>query len=230
MLSEFQPDPRPRSWVGVSLTLHVLVLGWLVHSPRPIFVAPHYLARGVQGGAISYLYWPSNPAGHEIGSTNRPDSTSRQQMSAKARLTWRRARELPRAKRPELPLSNTGEDARNSPSPPAQPAPPAGSPYGSLWNGPLTGAEIRPALPVRSPDPAVDPSELPNGVEGSVVIEVTIDERGNIVRKVVLQSLGPAIDNKVLAALENWHFLPATRYGVPIPSKQDVSYHFKPRV
>jgi TonB family protein len=76
----------------------------------------------------------------------------------------------------------------------------------------------------------VDPSELPNGVEGSVVIEVTIDERGNIVRKVVLQSLGPAIDNKVLAALENWHFLPATRYGVPIPSKQDVSYHFKPRV
>jgi hypothetical protein len=45
----------------------------------------------------------------------------------------------------------------------------------------------------------------------------------------VLQSLGAAIDNKVLAALENWHFRPATRNGVAIPSKQDVYYHFKPQ-
>jgi len=45
----------------------------------------------------------------------------------------------------------------------------------------------------------------------------------------VVQSLGPAIDGKVLAALENWHFHPATRDGVPIASKQDVVYHFKPR-
>jgi hypothetical protein len=44
-----------------------------------------------------------------------------------------------------------------------------------------------------------------------------------------VQSLGPAIDEKVLAALENWHFHPATRDGVPTPSKQDVVYHFKPR-
>jgi len=61
------------------------------------------------------------------------------------------------------------------------------------------------------------------------VIEITIDESGNIVNRVVVQSLGPAIDGKVLAALENWHFRPATRDGVPIPSKQDVVYHFKPR-
>jgi hypothetical protein len=44
----------------------------------------------------------------------------------------------------------------------------------------------------------------------------------------VVQSLRPAIDAKVLAALESWHFLPATRDGVAIPSKQDVYYHFKP--
>jgi hypothetical protein len=44
-----------------------------------------------------------------------------------------------------------------------------------------------------------------------------------------VQSLGPAIDAKVMAALENWRFRPATRDGVPIPSKQDVVYHFKPR-
>jgi hypothetical protein len=38
----------------------------------------------------------------------------------------------------------------------------------------------------------------------------------------------PAIDQKVLLALETWRFRPATRDGIPIPSKQDVHYHFKP--
>ncbi len=80
-------------------------------------------------------------------------------------------------------------------------------------------------MPVVSPDPIVAADEL-NGVQGDVVIEVTIDEQGNIVRKVVLQSLAPSIDGKVLEALNNWRFRPATRNGVAIPSKQDVFYHF----
>ena len=89
----------------------------------------------------------------------------------------------------------------------------------------MSGDEIRPALPVSSSDPVVDAADLPPS-EGSVIVEVTIDEKGNIVRKSVIESLTPAIDAKVLAALENWRFLPATRNGVAIPSKQDVYYHF----
>jgi TonB family protein len=107
------------------------------------------------------------------------------------------------------------------------PSPPAGTPYGS--QGSAFGDEVRPALPINAYEPVVDPNELPGHVEGSIVVEITIDDRGNIVQKTVLQSLGAAIDNKVLAALENWHFRPATRNGVAIPSKQDVYYHFKPQ-
>ncbi len=92
----------------------------------------------------------------------------------------------------------------------------------------MSGDEIRPALPVSATDPVVDRADLAGHGEGSVVVEITIDDKGNIVQKVVLQSLGPAIDQKVLAALESWHFSPATRNGVAIPSKQDVYYHFKP--
>ena len=72
-------------------------------------------------------------------------------------------------------------------------------------------------------DPVVYPWQRPDS-EGKVVIEITIDERGEIVRKTVLQSLGPQIDNKCLAALENWRFQPATRNGAPIPSKQDAIF------
>ena len=53
-----------------------------------------------------------------------------------------------------------------------------------------------------------------------------VSEKGNIVQKVVVQSLAPAIDTKVLEALENWRFRPATRNGIAIASKQDVYYHF----
>jgi TonB family protein len=78
-------------------------------------------------------------------------------------------------------------------------------------------------------EPHVNPEDLRGIAEGNVVIEITIDESGGIVNKTVVQSMGPAIDAQVLAALENWRFRPATRDGVPIPSKQDVVYHFKPR-
>ena len=85
-----------------------------------------------------------------------------------------------------------------------------------------------PALPIATFDPVVYPWQLPD-YPGNEVIEITIDQRGDIVRKTVLQSLGPDIDSKCLAALDNWRFQPATRNGAPIPSKQDAISPFKAR-
>jgi protein TonB len=79
---------------------------------------------------------------------------------------------------------------------------------------------------VTFPDPHVSRSELPPGVAGDVVVEITIDEAGNIVNRKILQTIGYGIDEKVLATLENWRFRPATRFGMPIPSRQDVHFHF----
>lgn len=104
----------------------------------------------------------------------------------------------------------------------------AGLPYGTLNRGQLYGDEIRPALPIQTSDPNVYPWQLPTS-PGNEIIEITIDERGEVVKKTVLQSLGEDIDNKCLAALENWHFQPATRNGTPIPSKQDAIFPFHAR-
>jgi TonB family protein len=90
------------------------------------------------------------------------------------------------------------------------------------------GNEIRPALPVVTVDPVVYPWELPIS-EGNVVVEITIDERGEIVNKTILHSMGPKLDAKFLAALESWRFQPATRNGVAIASKQDAIFHFRAR-
>jgi len=58
-----------------------------------------------------------------------------------------------------------------------------------------------PCHPGLGSEPAVNEYDLAGINEGNIIVEVTIDERGNITQKTVLQSLNSAIDHKVLAAL-----------------------------
>jgi protein TonB len=95
-----------------------------------------------------------------------------------------------------------------------------------MYQGPVTGSEARPALPLVFPDPTILPWQLPNGLQGDVIVEVTIDTQGLVTDTKVLQSLQPEIDEKVLATLRSWRFRPATVDGVAISSRQDVHFHF----
>ena len=199
---------RKATLLSISLTLHLVLLGWLLHSPSPILVAPSAVVRGQSGSSLTRIYF-----GGDSGVS---------QEQPKPRLAWQRPPKNTSAHRlqpPPAKLEVGNETASIRPGGPA-----AGSLYGSLSYGTFTGPEIRPALPIVSPDPVFG-SDLAS-TEGDVIIEVTIDETGTIVQKVVLHSLGPAVDDRVLAALEKWHFTPASKNGVPIPSKQDVYYHF----
>jgi TonB family protein len=102
----------------------------------------------------------------------------------------------------------------------------AGAPEGSLFHGPVTGIEASPALPLIFPDPSIYPWQLPKGLQGDVIVEVTIDEYGNVTERRVVQSLQPELDDKVIATLRNWRFKPARVDGVAISSRQDVHFHF----
>jgi protein TonB len=59
-----------------------------------------------------------------------------------------------------------------------------------------------------------------------VIVEVTIDAQGAVVEEKLLQGLGPGVDERVISALRDWRFRPATRNGVAISSKHDVHFHF----
>ncbi|HLO08402.1 MAG TPA: energy transducer TonB [Terriglobales bacterium] len=206
-----------------SVAAHGLLLLWLLHPVSPRLVAPSFVVHGDHGVQIAHLYWPAQQtAGSEV-SPGTSAADSRQQLNS--HLTWKRRTSKAKAAERELPRPRIGMDDQTSAPGQAVQARAAGSALGTVLEGPLTGEEVRPALPVVSPDPHVAADEL-GGLQGDVIVEVTIDEKGNIVQKVVIQSLAPAIDGKVLEALENWRFRPATRNGVAIASKQDVYYHF----
>jgi TonB family protein len=215
---------QPRLAMYCSVAAHGLLLLWLLHPASPKLVTPSFVVKGDHGAYIAHLYWPNQQT--QVKADASPGTSaadSRQQLNA--HLTWKRRAKVAKAVGRELPRPNIGLDDQTSAPGEAAQARPAGSPLGTVLAGPLTGEEVRPALPVVSPDPRVAADEL-GSLQGDVIVEVTIDEKGNIVQKVVVQSLAPAIDSKVLDALENWRFRPATRNGVPIASKQDVYYHF----
>ena len=221
---------RQRQLLIFSCGLHATLLAWLLHAPEPIRLNPSSVALGQNGTSITRLYWSSKtPDDSSHSSSDLATERYRHQRLGR-KLNWKAPAQLSKLPAPETPVARA-EEADNSRTQTlsalghgAQ----AGLPYGTLSHGQLYGDEIRPALPIATFDPTVYPWQLPD-MAGNEVIEITIDERGEIVRKTVLQSLGPDIDSQCLAALENWRFRPATRNGAPIPSKQDAIFPFRAR-
>jgi len=70
--------------------------------------------------------------------------------------------------------------------------------------------------------------ELPES-EGNVVIEFTIDERGEIVRTAVIQAWGLSWTRKALAGCRELAIPSRHQNGVAIASKQDYIFHFRAR-
>jgi TonB family protein len=213
MFTQLNPaTPKRRATIlGSSVAVHLVLLAWVLHSPAPIFVSPSSVMQGEHGAGLQYLYFPGRPEVSE-------------QPPQQAHLTWSHPPKNAKKPRKQPPVSKVESETEIA----AVLAPnerPAGSAYGSLYYGKATGPEVRPALPVVARDPAIGVDQM-REISGDVVVEVTIDEQGKIVELKLIQSLSQPIDQLVLAAVSKWQFLPATRNGTPIPSKQDVYYHF----
>jgi TonB family protein len=222
---------RRRNVLASSLALHTLLLAWLLHTPEPQLLNANSIAIGHGGKLLTRVYFPTeSPDESTSSSPNHASEIYRRQRLGHEKLVLKQNAALAKMPLPPAPIAPSSAEDKSKTATLSNlgHGAPAGLPYGSVPGGPIYGDEIRPALPVATADPVVYPWQRPTS-EGKVVIEITIDERGEIVRKTVLQSLGPMIDERCLAALESWHFRPATRNGAPIPSKQDAIFPFKAR-
>ncbi|MFZ0319816.1 MAG: energy transducer TonB [Candidatus Sulfotelmatobacter sp.] len=220
-----------RKLLVTSLVLHALLFAWLLHAPTPPLLNANSIALGHNGKVLTHVYFPTDsPDDSATSSPNRATEVYRHQRLGHEKLILKQNTALAKLPLPPAPLAPSGAEdkAKTATLSNLGHGAAAGLPYGSIPGGPVYGDEIRPALPVATADPLIYPWQRPLS-EGKVIIEITIDERGEIVRKTVLQSLGPAIDEKCLAALDNWRFQPATRNGVPISSRQDAIFPFKAR-
>ena len=209
--------PRRKRWtrsMAASLGLHSAALLILIHRAAPVFVTPSDIEHGIPGssGSVSIVYLA--PVGPER------TSSSPQEPALSLRTP---AVSAPKPPRTQLKVSPTDRPTQqNAPEQAAR----GGSPWGRVPGSPITGDEVVPALPEVFPDPPVSRADLPSGVEGDVIVEVTIDAQGNVIETKLLQGIGYGVEQKVLAVLQRWHFRPAMRDGVTIASQHIVHFHY----
>jgi TonB family protein len=227
MFDSYSVSPfRRRPWVLVtSVAVHCFVLFLLLRAPNPTIVKVQQLRQGNGGRSLARLYWSSEfPDSASTDASVHSRKNREQTIRSKQLQDPSKSLQL-RLEKQERTLAANSND-RSASAGRSRDASTAGSRNGSLAYGDLTGTEVRPALWVGGPNPAIAASEFAEGMEGGVIVEITIDEQGNVVATQLLQGLSPAVDSRVLEALQLAHFIPAKRNGVSIPSKQDVYYHF----
>ena len=212
--SQFSFKRRTRPLL-LSFAAHTVALLIVLRSPAPIFVQSASVAFG-EGGTSTKIVYLARRA--DAGASRARPLTFQKKTASLAALKTAVA---------PGPRKHEASDANEKDTQAAAQAPLAGSPFGSLLEGPVDGHEVKPALPIAGTHPRLSKLDMPSGVnEGNVVIEITIDKQGNIVEKKIVQGLGDGLDEMALAALSQWHFTPATLDGVAMASKQLVLFHF----
>jgi protein TonB len=102
------------------------------------------------------------------------------------------------------------------PSPPPAPAPPATYRPGGVIREPRKLVDVAPLYP--------DIARAAR-VEGLVILEATIDERGFVIDARVLRSV-PLLDAAALAALKQWRYTPTLLNGTPVRVLMTVTFRF----
>ena len=198
---------RKRVPVLISLSAHVLFIGILVYS-RPLHVAPLTLAGDEKGSRFVLAYLP----GHAPVPKSAP-------APRKVPKTVKHPPETPALPAPEVEAAKIAAPTTTSP---ASATPDSISGSDSLGSGDISIAVLK-----ASPRPRPDLSQLPRGSAGDVVLDAVIGPDGSIEKLTLVRGLGHGIDEVVIAAVQAWTFLPATKDGKPIASEQELHFHYE---
>jgi periplasmic protein TonB len=224
----FSSLPNRRLFVGptsLSVAAHVLVAGIVFFSLRLHPVHVFSLPGTELGTRVELAYLPGRapvPAVHAQPKV-KPRVVSTPQIRAAPSLRPAKPA-LAALQMQPLPHLTVTESA---PSPNAS-APASAIPDASSGSDSWGSGSVQIALTTFSPSPAPDLSALPHGVQGDVVVDVTIDPSGKVADLAVLRTLGYGIESSVIGTLKTWTFRPATKDGTPIASVQELHFHYGP--
>lgn len=103
---------------------------------------------------------------------------------------------------------------------PASPAPPG---------APVTGGSVEPAVLVSKVDPEYPDAAVRARVEGSVVLEIGVDEKGNVTDVQVTRGLPFGLSEAAAQAVRQWKYRPARGPDGAISSRKTVRILFNLR-
>jgi TonB family protein len=89
------------------------------------------------------------------------------------------------------------------------------------------GPEVVPPKRVRGHPPAYPEAAHERGLEGAPVVELWINEKGDVIDVAIVESAGALLDAALLEAVAGWSFQPATLRGTPVTVKLTVQHVFR---
>ena len=98
-----------------------------------------------------------------------------------------------------------------------------GSGKALLGNGP-DNVDMTPAFPIYSPHPPVHDRALLPQTEERIVVDVDVDEAGQVVRETLIKGMGNQLDSMVLDIVKTWRFQPAKVNGKAVASQAEVIF------
>jgi protein TonB len=124
-------------------------------------------------------------------------------------------------------LVSSAHIAATKPAPEKAVAPNTEQGTGNAAQSGLGDGEISMALLTYFPHPKPDLSSLARGTQGDVILNAVIDEHGKISELTLLKGLGKPVDDQVIAAVRQWTYSPAKKNGLPVPSEQELHFHYE---
>ena len=88
------------------------------------------------------------------------------------------------------------------------------------------GGQIRPPTLVHRVEPAYPPMAVQAHLQGIVILEAVVDERGAVKEVRVLRSVNPLLDQEAVRAVRQWRYEPVVLNGTPVPFLLSVSLSF----
>jgi protein TonB len=89
------------------------------------------------------------------------------------------------------------------------------------------GPEVVPPARLSGAIPEYPPAALERGMEGSPVVDIWIDEKGNVMDVAIVESAGAMLDGAVLEAVAGWKFRPAAVGGTAVSVRVTLQHLFR---
>jgi TonB family protein len=86
---------------------------------------------------------------------------------------------------------------------------------------------VTPPVVILAPQPGSIPPRDQNGPQGTSVLEIEVDEKGNVADAKVVKVLGYGLDEKALETVRTWKFRPAKANGHPTRVRIMVEVKFR---
>jgi hypothetical protein len=235
MFTELSPEPSIKTPVTFlsSLSLQVAALAVLCFLPPAAGTRAHLRSSAERAPEVTPIYFQKEPVPPAPVATKATPEIAKAQMENKPAVKAA----APVIATPVTPSPDAPDSAAQTDVAQAATAADGSGEGQSLAPFPAWGMnatssvagmhhEVKAAMPVFTPDPPILHGQVPDAARGKdVVMDVMINEQGEIVFAQVVQGVGNGVEQSIAETLRSWIFVPAKFNGVAIASQRQLTFH-----